>query len=76
MPDCEWQPIDEHTPVQTLILLWFIGNNAPFQAQGVIVGEISIFNTGNVWDGYSYRPLIWFSHWMPLPEPPKERNDG
>lgn len=62
--------LDKDTPLQARVLLWFVGNNAPRAAHTWVIGEVSAHEPGKIWDGQRYRPSEWFTHWMPLPEPP------
>lgn len=66
-----WQIIDDTTPRDTWLLLWFIGNNAPPAARMVTLGQISEYEPGFVWVGDTYRKMEWFSHWMPCPKGPE-----
>lgn len=66
----DWQTFSGATPINKWILLWFVGKNAPELAQAPIIGVVSDYEPGQVWDGHSYRPVEWFSHWAPLPEKP------
>lgn len=69
----EWETFSGNTPIGKWILLWFIGNNAPKAAHSCTIGQISAHEPGKVWDGQGYRPVEWFSHWMPLPAPPNDK---
>ncbi len=68
----EWQPIETAPKDGTQIIAW--GENI-----GHIVTEYAPFNgTDWVWvtlDGPDYH-VSAFTHWMPLPAPPKGGSDG
>lgn len=67
-----WERFSGATPMDKWVLLWFIGKNAPAAARSVTLGQISSYEPGMVWDGHGYRPLGWFTHWMPLPGAPED----
>lgn len=66
----KWDTLSGATPIDTWIILWFVGNNAPAAARMPVVGQISSHEPGMVWDGRDYRPVEWFSHWTPMLAPP------
>lgn len=72
-----WQPIDT-IPWGTRVLLWLVTVDP--QNSGVVLGERGLYGTEDqdkFWDGHSYRPLAWCSHWMPTPQgPPENRRPG
>jgi len=68
-----WQEFSGLTPLDEPLLLWFVGRiRAPKWAHACCIGTISSYKPGKVWDGAAcdYRPIEWFSHWMPLPKGP------
>lgn len=71
----EWQPIDTSPKDGTRILAWCVHDNAKWAReqdrsdwQGPVVASWIEHNGGGwMWHGLAGR----FTHWMPLPEPPK-----
>lgn len=65
----EWQPI-ETAPKRGDVLLWF--DNCVHE--GCWIRKQREFVEGWYWAGYSERPTgpLYPTHWMPLPDPPKE----
>lgn len=65
----EWKSTENNLlPYSTWCLLWLVTNDP--QNSGPVIGQTSIFNRGEFWDGYCFRPMEWISHWMPLPAAP------
>ncbi len=50
-------------------LFWLVTRNPA--NSGPVIAQISAYEPGKFWDGYTYRPVAWLSHWMPLPAPPR-----
>ena len=61
---------DKMPPYQTWVLLWLVTVNP--ENSGVVMGQRCIHEEGKFWDGNTYRPLAWISHWQPLPTPPEK----
>ncbi len=67
----DWQPI-ESAPCEERIMLWCEDNRSRPDANPVVFGRVVDFSDGErraYGDGYNGN---WnFTHWMPLPAPPK-----
>lgn len=65
----KWMPITEDAPQEEWVLLWFVGkqkDDMPPPTPGIAYGLISAYEEDKVWNGETYRPLEFFTHWMSL----------
>ena len=64
----DWRDIAS-APIGKWCFFWLVTENP--NNSGIVHGQISAYNDGkSFWDGHSYRPTAWLSHWMPEPDPP------
>jgi len=70
----DWQPISS-APENKMVLLWWVGEHRPEYPNGpapatCVVGQVSFYETGQVWANGSYLPMKFFTHWASLPNGP------
>jgi Protein of unknown function (DUF551) len=71
----EWQPIETAPTMRTILLFAAtdIGDDGSVKNWRMETGFWSMGHAGWKWGGYELRPYsVQPTHWMPLPEPPKE----
>ena len=73
----QWISVDEDLPCQHEELLskekeGYTGLVMAYTNIGVIFISMRKYNDGWKWETSNYFPKIIITHWMPIPEPPKE----
>lgn len=69
----EWQPIETAPKDKNVLMAWrpVDAEKRPWHVE-VVIACVSSYYEGSIWTGGMYQPVSHVSHWMPLPEPPKE----
>lgn len=70
-----WLPIETAPRDGTRVLLFWVGPDTRrlLRTPEICLAEVYSHKDGvtAVWNGTDKMPLHFFTHWMPLPEPPK-----
>ena len=75
----EWRPIDDDTPQNKSLLLWWRPQSPNKYAETVIVGQITENIGPRMWWDMAigaYKSLAHVTHWRPLPTPPATEGEG
>lgn len=68
----EWQPINS-APLETRVILWCEDNRFRVNASPIVFGRVVDLSGGECRAYGDGMNGDWtFTHWMPLPSPPKE----
>jgi hypothetical protein len=73
VPDSQWISVDDRLPEPGLIVL-AIARHSFMISKHYTAYRTEPLDEGGMWfwrDSHDGRQTNWFTHWMPLPEPPE-----
>ena len=76
-----WISVDDATPDKDGVYLTWHGQSPMIQVFGLTGADLIGMSTwidrmGGWWSIEMNRPIVGITYWQPLPEPPKEDDDG